>query len=54
MPPDGTTRKLTGVILIALVAELKMDCAHNFSPSEDIGETQRLSEAWKTVLFCFL
>lgn len=54
MPSDGTGQKHTGVVLIALVAELKMGCAHIFSPLEDTGETQRLLEAWKNVLFCFL
>lgn len=47
-------QKHTGVILIALVAKLKMGCAHTFSPLKHIGEAQRLLEAWKTILFCFL
>lgn len=54
MLPDSMGQKHTGVVLIALVAELKLGCAHTFSLLEDIGEAQRLLEVWKTVLFCFL
>lgn len=54
MPSDGMGQKHTAVVLIALFAEFQMGCARSFSPSEDIGETQRFLEAWKTNFLCFL
>lgn len=44
IPPDGMRQNHTDVFLIALVAELKMGCAHTFSLLEDIAEAQRSLE----------